>query len=126
MATVRVGKLSRNAHRQRVHLRVRTRVSGTPDRPRLCVFRSLGHIYAQLVDDRTGRTVAQASSLDRHTRKQLKGGGNVAAAKVVGKVIAERAIVAGVSQVIFDRGGYKYHGRVQALAEAAREAGLKF
>ncbi len=126
MATVSVRKLSRNAHRQRVHLRVRTRVSGTQERPRLCVFRSLGHIYAQLIDDRTGRTVAQASSLDTETRKQLKGGGNVAAAKVVGKAIAERAIAAGVSEVIFDRGGYKYHGRVQALAEAAREAGLKF
>ncbi len=126
MATVSVRKLSRNAHRQRVHLRVRTRVSGTRERPRLCVFRSLGHIYAQLIDDHTGRTVTQASSLDTQTRKQLKGGGNVAAAKVVGKAIAERAIAAGVSRVVFDRGGYKYHGRVQALAEAAREAGLKF
>ena len=126
MATVRVRKLSRNAHRQRVHLRVRTRVTGTPDRPRLCVYRSLGHIYAQLIDDRTGRTLASASSLDKEMRKQLKGGGNVAAAKVVGKAIAERARAAGVELVVFDRGGYKYHGRVQALAESAREAGLKF
>jgi len=126
VATVRVRKLSRNAHRQRVHLRVRTRVTGTPERPRLCVYRSLGHIYAQVIDDRTGRTLASASSLDKEMRKQLKGGGNVAAAKVVGKAIAERARAAGVELVVFDRGGYKYHGRVQALAESAREAGLKF
>jgi len=126
VATVRVRKLSRNAHRQRVHLRVRTRVTGTPERPRLCVYRSLGHIYAQLIDDRTGRTLASASSLDKEMRKQLKGGGNVAAAKVVGKAIAERARAAGLELVVFDRGGYKYHGRVQALAESAREAGLKF
>ncbi len=126
MATVRVHKLSRNAHRQRVHLRVRTRLAGTPERPRLCVYRSLNHIYAQVIDDRTGRTLAAASSLDKETRKQMKGGGNVAAAKVVGKAIAERARAAGIAQVAFDRGGYKYHGRIQALAEAAREAGLKF
>ncbi len=126
MATVRVRRLSRNAHRQRVHVRVRTRVAGTPEQPRLCVFRSLHHIYAQVIDDRTGRTLASASSLDKEVRKQLKGGGNVAAAKVVGKAIAERARSAGIVRVVFDRGGYKYHGRVQALAEAAREAGLKF
>ncbi len=126
MATVPVRKLSRDAHRQRVHLRVRTKVAGTPERPRLCVYRSLDHIYAQVIDDRAGRTLAAASSLDKETRKQLKGGGNVAAAKVVGKIIAERAKAAGIEQVVFDRGGYKYHGRVQALAEAAREAGLKF
>jgi len=118
--------LSRNAHRQRVHVRVRTRVAGTPEQPRLCVFRSLHHIYAQVIDDRTGRTLASASSLDKEVRKELKGGGNVAAAKVVGKAIAERARSAGIERVVFDRGGYKYHGRVQALAEAAREAGLKF
>ncbi len=110
----------------RIHRRVRTRVEGTPQRPRLCVFRSLNNIYAQLVDDRLGRTLASASSNDKETRKLTKGGGNIAAAKVVGKVIAERAIAAGVSQVVFDRGGYKYHGRVKSLADAAREAGLKF
>ncbi len=126
MATVRVHKLSRNAHRQRVHLRVRTRLAGTPERPRLCVYRSLNHIYAQVIDDRTGRTLAAASSLDKETRKQMKGGSNVAAAKIIGKAIAERARAAGILQVAFDRGGYKYHGRIQALAEAAREAGLKF
>ncbi len=126
MATLPVRKLSRNAHRQRIHLRVRTNLAGTPDRPRLCVFRSLSHIYAQVIDDRSNRTLASASSLDKETRKQLKGGGNVAAAKVVGKAIAERALAAGVRQVVFDRGGYKYHGRIRALADAAREAGLKF
>ncbi len=126
MASVPVRRLSRNAHRERVHLRVRTKVVGTPERPRLSVYRSLNHIYAQVIDDRTGRTLAAASSLDKEVRKQLKGGGNVAAAKVVGRAIAERARSAGIEQVVFDRGGYQYHGRVQALAEAAREAGLKF
>ena len=126
MATVPVRRISRSAHRERIHWRVRTKVTGTPERPRLCVYRSLKHIYAQVVDDRSGRTLASASSLDKETRKQTKGGCNVAAAKVVGKVIAERARAAGVEKVVFDRGGYKYHGRVEALANAAREAGLKF
>jgi len=126
VATKAVRKLSRNAHRERVHERVRRRVSGTPARPRLCVYRSLGHIYAQVIDDQGGRTLVSASSLDKETRGQTKGGGNIAAAKVVGKVIAERARAAGIQQVVFDRGGYMYHGRVQALANAAREAGLNF
>ncbi len=126
MATVRVTKLSRNAHRQRVHARVRTRVEGTPERPRLCVYRSLGNIYAQVIEDRTGRTLVSASSIDKEMKKQMKGGGNVAAAKVIGKAVAERAKAAGIEKVVFDRGGYKYHGRIRALAEAAREAGLKF
>jgi len=126
VATDPVHKLSRNAHRQRVHLRVRTRVSGTGERPRLSVYRSAGHIYAQVIDDRTGKTIASASSIDKETRKELKGGGNVAAAKIVGRKVAERAKAAGVELVVFDRGGYKYHGRVEALAQAAREAGLKF
>lgn len=126
MATDPVRNLSRNAHRQRVHLRVRTRVAGTGERPRLSVYRSVGHIYAQVIDDRTGKTLASASSIDKETRKELKGGGNVAAAKIVGRKIAERALAAGVALVVFDRGGYKYHGRVEALAQAAREAGLKF
>jgi large subunit ribosomal protein L18 len=126
MANVRVQKLSRDLHRRRVHARVRTRVEGTTERPRLCVYRSLAQIYAQVVDDRSGRTLVAASSLDKETRKQLKGGGNVAAAKVIGKVIAERALAAKIQKVVFDRGGYKYHGRVKALADAAREAGLQF
>jgi large subunit ribosomal protein L18 len=121
-----VRKLSRNLRREEVHRRVRRRVAGTSSRPRLCVYRSLGHIYAQVIDDQGGRTLVSASSLDKETRGQTKGGGNVAAAKVVGKAIAERARAAGIQQVVFDRGGYKYHGRIQALANAAREAGLNF
>ena len=105
---------------------MRTKVAGTTERPRLCVYRSLGHIYTQVIDDRTGQTLASASSVDKETKKNLKGGGNIAAAKVIGKAIAERAKAAGVSKVVFDRGGYKYHGRVKALADAAREAGLQF
>ncbi len=110
----------------RVHQRVRQRVEGTTERPRLCVYRSLGHIYAQVIDDRAGKTLVSASSVDKETKKNLKGGGNIAAAKVIGKTIAERAKAAGVVKVVFDRGGYKYHGRVKALADAAREAGLQF
>jgi len=120
VATTRVRKLSRDLHRQRVHERVRTKVDGTPER------RSLGHIYAQVIDDRSGKTLVSASSVDGESKKNLKGGGNVAAAKVIGKTIAQRAKAAGVSKVVFDRGGYKYHGRVKALADAAREAGLQF
>jgi large subunit ribosomal protein L18 len=126
VASARVRNISKDAHRRRVHERVRTRVMGTTERPRLCVYRSLGHIYTQVIDDRTGQTLASASSVDKETKKNLKGGGNIAAAKVIGKAIAERAKVAGVSKVVFDRGGYKYHGRVKALADAAREAGLQF
>jgi large subunit ribosomal protein L18 len=126
VASARVRKLSRDLHRRRVHERVRTRVSGTPERPRLCVYRSLGHIYGQVIDDRSGRTIVSASSVDKETKKGLKGGGNIASAKAVGKIIADRAKVAGVTKVVFDRGGYKYHGRVKALADAAREAGLQF
>jgi large subunit ribosomal protein L18 len=126
MATKSVFKISRNAHRQQVHRRVRQRVVGTSGRPRLCIYRSLDHIYAQVIDDQSGRTLVSASSLDKDTRAALKGGGNVAAAKIVGKAIADRSIAAGIQQVVFDRGGYMYHGRVEALANAAREAGLKF
>lgn len=107
-------------------MRIRKRISGTPERPRLCVHRSSKHIRVQVVDDNTGRTIVSASSLDKDVRKTMKGGGNIAAAKVVGKAIAERARAKGVENVVFDRGGYQYHGRIQALAEAAREAGLKF
>jgi large subunit ribosomal protein L18 len=126
MATKSVRKLSRDAHRRRIHRRVRQRVLGTTARPRLSVYRSLDHIYAQVIDDHTGRTLASASSIDKSTRAALKGGGNISAAKIVGKTIAERSIAAGIQQVVFDRGGYMYHGRVEALAGAAREAGLKF
>ena len=126
MATVPARKISRDAHRQRVHRRVRQTVAGTPERPRLAVYRSLKHIYAQVIDDRAGRTLVSASSLDKQARQQTKGGSNIAAAKAIGKLVAERALAAGIQKVVFDRGGYKYHGRVEALANAAREAGLKF
>ena len=126
MASKPVTRISRTAHRQRIHRRVRQKVSGTSDRPRLTVYRSLNHIYAQVINDNDGKTLVSASSLDKETRKSNKGGGNVAAAKIIGKTIAERALAAGISKVVFDRGGYKYHGRVEALAQAAREAGLKF
>lgn len=123
---ISVRRLSREAHRQRVHVRMRKRIAGTAERPRLCVHRSSRHIRAQVIDDASAHTVVSASSLDKDVRAQIKGGGNVAASKVVGKIIAERARAKGIENVVFDRGGYQYHGRVQALAEAAREAGLKF
>jgi large subunit ribosomal protein L18 len=126
VASPRVRRISKDVHRKRVHDRVRTKVSGTTERPRLCVYRSLGHIYAQVIDDHSGKTLVSASSVDGETKKNLKGGGNIAAAKVIGKAVAERAKAAGVQKVVFDRGGYKYHGRVKALADAAREAGLQF
>jgi large subunit ribosomal protein L18 len=126
VASVPVRKLSKDAQRRRVHDRVRTRVTGTPERPRLNVYRSSAHIYTQVIDDRSGVTIASASSVDKVTKKGLKGGGNIASAKAVGKIIADRAKAAGVTKVVFDRGGYKYHGRVKALADAAREAGLQF
>jgi large subunit ribosomal protein L18 len=105
---------------------MRKKIVGTTERPRLCVHRSTRHIRAQVVDDLTGKTIVAASSLDAEVKSSIKGGGNIAASKVVGKVIAQRAIGKGVEKVVFDRGGYQYHGRVQALADAAREAGLKF
>lgn len=121
-----VRRLSREAHRQRIHVRMRKKLAGTPERPRLCVHRSSRHIRAQVVDDQTGRTLVSASSLDAEVKATIKGGGNIAASKVVGKIVAERAKGKGIEKVVFDRGGYQYHGRVQALADAAREAGLKF
>jgi len=121
-----VRRLSREAHRRRIHVRTRKKIAGTSERPRLCVHRSTRHIRAQVIDDNIARTLVSASSLDKEVRKLIKGGGNIAASKVVGKMIAERARAKGIEKVVFDRGGYQYHGRVQALAEAAREAGLKF
>ena len=126
MALARVRRISKDAHRKRIHQRVRVKLEGTSERPRLCVYRSTAHIYAQLIDDLAGKTVVSASSVDGESKKSLKGGGNIAAAKAIGKTIAERAKAAGVTKVVFDRGGYKYHGRVKALADAAREAGLQF
>jgi large subunit ribosomal protein L18 len=112
--------------RQRRQHRVRKRLVGTPERPRLAVFRSSKHIYAQVVNDHSGTTLASASTLDPEIRSQLKYGGNKAAAAVVGRVVAERAKKAGIDKISFDRRSYKYHGRVEALARAAREAGLSF
>jgi large subunit ribosomal protein L18 len=111
---------------QRRQWSVRNSLAGTPDRPRLSVFRSDKHIYAQLIDDLAGRTLASAGSTGSDVRGDLKNGGNIAAAKLVGRAIAERAKAAGVTKVAFDRGGRKYHGRVKALADAAREGGLQF
>ena len=112
-----------NAQRLKRHKRVRAKISGTPEMPRLNVFRSEANIYAQVIDDVNGVTLASASSLD----KAIEGyGGNIAAATAVGKLVAERAKAAGIETVVFDRGGYVYHGRVQALAEGAREGGLQF
>jgi large subunit ribosomal protein L18 len=116
----------RKTSRARRHLRLRKSVVGTPERPRLAVFRSLNHIYAQVIDDDAGRTLAAASSLDAEAKAETKTGGNIDAAKVVGRLIAKRALEKGLSKVVFDRGGSIYHGRVKALAEAAREAGLEF
>jgi large subunit ribosomal protein L18 len=115
----------RNAIRQRVHDRIRAKMSGTVERPRLNVYRSLNHIYTQVIDDANGVTIASASSVSKKGTEQTTGG-NVEAAKAIGKLIAERAKEKGVTKVVFDRGGYLYHGRIKALADAAREAGLEF
>ena len=113
--------------RERAHLRIRSRVSGTAERPRLAVFKSLRYVYAQLIDDRQGVTLAAASSLEPELKGRLTGGtGNGEAAKLVGATIAERAREKGIEKVVFDRGGYVYHGKVKQLAEAAREKGLQF
>ncbi len=114
---------SRNEIRKRIHKRIRSRVSGTTERPRLAIFRSVSHIYAQVIDDGVGHTLVAAAS----TEKALLGkGGNVEGAKLIGKTVAERAKEKGIKRVVFDRGGYLYHGRIKALADAAREAGLEF
>ncbi len=112
--------------RIRRHRRVRARIFGTPERPRLNVFRSLGHIYAQIIDDTVGHTLVAASTIDRELRDQVAGKSKTEAAQLVGELVAKRALALGIKKVIFDRGGYKYHGRVKALADAAREAGLDF
>ncbi len=118
-----MGTVNKNEVRLRIHKRIRARVSGSAERPRLAVYRSLKHIYAQVIDDRAGHTLASASSNDKSGKAN---GGNLAGAKDIGRVIAERAKEKGITRVVFDRGGYLYHGRVKALAEAAREAGLEF
>jgi large subunit ribosomal protein L18 len=119
--------LTRRESRIRRHYRVRNKVSGSAEKPRICVFRSNKHIYAQLVDDDTGHTIAAAGSLEPNLKGSINGnGGTVEAAKAVGKALAERAAEKGITEAVFDRGGYLYHGRVAALADAAREGGLKF
>lgn len=119
-----INKLSRNKARQKRHLRIRQTLVGTEARPRLNVFRSNTNIYAQVIDDKSGKTLCSASSLDKELK--LTNGSNVEAAKAVGALLAKKALAAKIETVVFDRGGYLYHGRVKALAEAAREAGLKF
>jgi large subunit ribosomal protein L18 len=115
----------RNVVRQRVHDRIRKKLRGTAERPRLNVYRSVNHIYAQIIDDIEGKTLVSASTVEGE-KKSKKAGGNVATAKDIGKLIAQRAQEKGVKKVVFDRGGYLYHGRIKALADAAREAGLEF
>jgi large subunit ribosomal protein L18 len=117
-----ISQRQRNLIRQRVHDRIREKMTGTAERPRLNVYRSLNHIYVQVVDDARGETLVSASTL----AAKLKTGGNVGAAKEIGKLVAERAKEKGIKRVVFDRGGYLYHGRIKALADAAREAGLEF
>ena len=118
-----IHKPEKNEIRGRIHKRIRRKLAGTAERPRLAVFRSVAHIYAQVIDDSKGQTLVSASSVEKASRTN---GGNVAAAKVIGKAVAQRAQEKGIKKVVFDRGGYQYHGRVKALADAAREAGLEF
>ena len=115
-----ITQTKRNAIRQRIHARIRAKLAGTEARPRLNVYRSLNNIYAQVIDDQTGTTLVSASTI------KLKTGCNIAAAKEIGKEVAEKAVEKGIKKVVFDRGGYLYHGRIKALADAAREAGLEF
>jgi large subunit ribosomal protein L18 len=120
---------TRDDRRQRIKFRIRKRVSGSQERPRLTVFRSVGHMYVQVVDDMTGRTIASASTVEPSVKGALPKtatGGNVEGAKAIGKTIAERLLEKGVTRVVFDRNGFLYHGRVKAVADAAREAGLEF
>ncbi len=118
-----IRKIDNNEIRRRIHARIRAKLRGTAERPRLAVFRSVAHIYAQVIDDNAGRTLVAASTAEKDHKR---GGGNLAAAKEVGKLVADRAKDKGIRSVVFDRGGYQYHGRIKALAEAAREAGLEF
>jgi large subunit ribosomal protein L18 len=119
-----IKQISKDDIRRRIHTRIRRKVKGSQERPRLAVFRSVANIYAQVIDDRKGHTLVSAASNEKAAG--LKTGGNIAGAKAIGKLIADRAQAAGHKKVVFDRGGYLYHGRVKALAEAAREAGLEF
>ena len=121
-----VSKTNRSEVRHNKHRRLRSRLSGTPERPRLAVFRSNNHMYAQVIDDEAGVTLVSANTLDKEIKAEFPYGGNVDAAKAVGVLVGKRALEKGIETVVFDRGGYIYHGRVQALAEGAREGGLQF
>jgi len=129
-----IRKTEKKQTRARIHKRIRRKLAGSSERPRLAIFRSVAHIYAQVIDDTRGTTLVAASSVDKADKadkadkgaKGKKAGGNIAAAKAIGKLVAERAKEKGIKSVVFDRGGYQYHGRVKALADAAREAGLEF
>jgi large subunit ribosomal protein L18 len=118
-----IRKIEKKEIRHRIHTRIRRKLRGTAERPRLAVFRSVAHIYAQVIDDNAGATLVSASTVDKGGKSN---GGNVAAAKSIGKLVAERAKEKGIKSVVFDRGGYQYHGRIKALADAARTAGLEF
>jgi large subunit ribosomal protein L18 len=118
--------IAKNESRSKIHRRLRRKLLGTTERPRLAVYRSLNHIYAQIIDDQRHVTLVSASTIDKEVRQSVGKGGNLAAAKAVGKIIAERAKAAGINKVVFDRGGYLYHGRIKALADAAREHKLEF
>ena len=121
-----IKKQSRSAQREKRHHRLRNKIKGTPQKPRLCVFRSNNHIYAQIIDDTVGHTLVASSTMEEAVAKTLENTSNVEAAKAVGTLVAKKAIEKGITTVVFDRGGYLYHGKVQALADAAREAGLEF
>ncbi len=121
-----INKPSRNKLRTGKHKRIRRKMQGTPEKPRLCVFRSLNHIYAQVIDDVNHNTLVAASTLEAEVRDSIKEGSKMDAAKAVGTAVANKALAKGISEVVFDRNGYKYHGKIAALAGAAREAGLKF
>ena len=121
-----INKESRNVIRQKKHLKIRNRFSGTTERPRLAVYRSNNHVYAQVIDDTVGKTIVSASTVEKSIASELEKTNNIDAAAYVGKVIAERALAANIKEVVFDRGGFIYTGKVKALAEAAREAGLEF
>ena len=121
-----INKESRNVIRQKKHLKIRNRFSGTTERPRLAVYRSNNHVYAQIIDDTVGKTLVAASTVEKKVASELEKTNNIDAASYVGKVVAERALAANIKEVVFDRGGFIYTGKVKALAEAAREAGLVF
>lgn len=121
-----ISSTAKNERRLQVHRRIRRKIAGSGQRPRLCVFRSVKHFYAQIIDDLQGRVLVSASTNDKELRPKIGNGGNISAAQEIGKKIAERALAQGIKAVVLDRGGYVYHGRVTAFAQAAREAGLQF